>query len=72
MEPSIMRVSPAAIRWTVLAPGINDAQCQFSTMEDAIAAGWALARQEDAELHIIRQDGVVRLWAASDPPVKQY
>ncbi|MGY2492219.1 DUF2188 domain-containing protein [Cupriavidus sp. CP313] len=38
---------------------------RFPTLEAAIAAGWVLARRENAELHIQRHDGSVRLCAAS-------
>ncbi|WP_235679953.1 DUF2188 domain-containing protein [Cupriavidus necator] len=65
MERRIIRVVPAVRGWAVLVPGNNEAQCQCSTMEDAIAAGWALAKCENAELHITRHDGIVR--SGADP-----
>lgn len=65
MEARIIRVEPAAYGWT-LRSGINETQYQFQTMAAAIAAGWSLARRQNAELHISQHDGGVRLHAPLD------
>ncbi|EON20999.1 hypothetical protein C265_03658 [Cupriavidus sp. GA3-3] len=41
--------------------GLNIKAQKFPTMEAAIAAGWGVARRENAELHIHRHDGDVQL-----------
>lgn len=65
MEARIIRVKPAEYGWVLEIQGFNEKPHRFPTMEAAIAAGWALAMREGAELHIGRQDGEVHLRAAS-------
>ena len=61
MQSRIIRVLPAESGWALDFGGLNMKTQRFSTMEAAIAAGWDVARRENAELHIQRHDGDVYL-----------
>lgn len=61
MQAWIIRVLPAELGWTLDLVGLKMEAQKFQTLEAAIAAGWALARREKAELHIHRRDSDVRL-----------
>lgn len=65
MQARIIRVMPAEYGWALEWQGHARRPQRFSTLEAAIAAGWALARRENAELHIHRHDGEVRLRMAA-------
>lgn len=66
MQARIIRVLPADHGWALELVSLNMQPQKFATMEAAIAAGWALARREKAELHIHRHDGDVCLRSACD------
>ncbi|KWR75037.1 DUF2188 domain-containing protein [Cupriavidus sp. IDO] len=59
MQSRIIRVLPAESGWALDFGGLNMKTQRFPTMEAAIAAGWDVARRENAELHIQRHDGDV-------------
>ncbi|GAB3092716.1 DUF2188 domain-containing protein [Cupriavidus yeoncheonensis] len=61
MQPRIIRVLPAGQGWALEFGGLDMKPDMFPTMEAAIAAGWLMARRENAELHIHRHDGNLRL-----------
>ncbi|MGO4307613.1 DUF2188 domain-containing protein [Cupriavidus sp. RAF12] len=67
MQARIIRVMPAELGWTLEWASSSRPQ-RFPTLEAAIAAGWALAKRENAELHIHRRDGEVHLRAAAGEP----
>ncbi|WER49281.1 DUF2188 domain-containing protein [Cupriavidus sp. WKF15] len=64
MQSQIIRVFPREYGWALEVGDLNAKVQIFPTMEAAIAAGWGLARQENAELHIHRHDGNLR-WRTS-------
>ncbi len=64
MPPRIIRILPAGHGWTLEFDGADMKAQRFPTMEAAIAAGWGVARQSNAELHIHRHDGNLRLRTA--------
>ena len=66
MQSRIIRVLPAEHGWALEFSGLDLKPQRFPTMEAAIAAGWDVARRHNAELHIHRHDGDVRLRSASD------
>ncbi|MFS8981229.1 DUF2188 domain-containing protein [Cupriavidus necator] len=69
MRTRIVRVVPAEHCWALEIEGLAERPQRFSSLEAAIAAGWDRAKRENAELHIHRQDGTVRLRSglADDP-----
>lgn len=64
MQARIIRVTPVDTGWALDSESFSHPQ-RFATLEAAISAGWAQARQENGELHIHRHDGGVRLRAAA-------
>ncbi|WP_374063779.1 MULTISPECIES: DUF2188 domain-containing protein [Cupriavidus] len=64
MRTRIVRVVPAENGWALEIEGPAERPHRFSSLEAAIAAGWHRAKHENAELHIHRQDGTVRLRSA--------
>lgn len=64
MQSRIVRVLPAEHGWALEFSGLDIKPQRFPTMEAAIAAGWSLAMRQNAELHIHRHDGDVRLRSA--------
>jgi hypothetical protein len=61
VQPRIVRVFPSGPGWALEFGGLGMKAQTFPTMEAAIAAGWGMARRENAELHIHRHDGNLRL-----------
>ncbi len=61
MPAPIIRVFPAEQGWALEVGNLKAKAQIFPTMEAAIAAGWGLARQKNAELHIHRHDGNLRV-----------
>ncbi|WP_029047033.1 DUF2188 domain-containing protein [Cupriavidus sp. amp6] len=66
MQSRIIRVLPAELGWALEFTGLDIKPQRFPTMEAAIAAGWDVARRQNAELHIHRHDGNVHLRSACD------
>ncbi|MBP0629700.1 MULTISPECIES: DUF2188 domain-containing protein [unclassified Cupriavidus] len=66
MQSRIIRVLPAEHGWALEFTGLDIKPQRFPTMEAAIAAGWDVARRQNAELHIHRHDGNVQLRSARD------
>jgi hypothetical protein len=64
MPSRIIRILPAEHGWTLEFGGSGMKAQRFPSMESAIAAGWGVARQDNAELHIHRHDGNVHLCTA--------
>ncbi|WP_349604779.1 DUF2188 domain-containing protein [Cupriavidus sp. DF5525] len=69
MRTRIVRIVPAYYGWALEIEGPTERLQIYSSLEAAIAAGWHRAKRENAELHIYRQDGTVRLRSglAKDP-----
>ncbi len=59
MQSRIIRVRPEEQGWALESVDLNIAARRFLTMEAAIAAGWDVARRENAELHILRHNSDV-------------
>ncbi|SPR96431.1 DUF2188 domain-containing protein [Cupriavidus taiwanensis] len=64
MQARIIRVTPVDSGWALDSASFAQPQ-RFPTLEDAISAGWAQARQQNGELHIHRHDGGLRLRVAA-------
>ncbi|WP_454735343.1 DUF2188 domain-containing protein [Cupriavidus necator] len=69
MRTRIVRIVPAGLGWSLEIEGFAERPQRFSSLDAAIAAGWNRAKRESWELHIHRQDGMVRLRSslADDP-----
>lgn len=71
MPSRIVRVSPAALGWSMQSDGLP-APLHFATLDAAIAAGWHYARKQHIDLEICRENGTVRLRSAGmeDAPAR--
>ncbi|TDF65605.1 DUF2188 domain-containing protein [Cupriavidus sp. L7L] len=64
MPTRIIRVVPAVQGWALEIEGLAEKPLLYTSLEAAITAGWHRAKHDNAELHIHRQDGTVRLLTA--------